>query len=162
MAEATPALKAVLADFHGMNLTGLFGLDRFEINFIAKGDLAAGSWRKSDIKKEVAKNWKTYYDCVLAHHFLEGRKKGMPGFSGHLHKWQVWSYESPVYGAYNWVQLGCMCKPEASFMDADKWNLGFSLVHVDTKTKTVQFEYIPVGQTFALSAGKFYERRKGE
>jgi hypothetical protein len=158
LADSSPSLKSILSDLHGMSVESLFGLKEFEISYVAAGDLAAGSWRKSDINKELARNWKVYYDCLLAHHFPEGRKKGLPGFNGHHHKYEARSYDSPVYGPYNWVQLGCMCKREASYTDAEKWNQGFALVHVDTNTKATQFEYVPIGETFALAAGRFYER----
>jgi hypothetical protein len=161
-ADRTPALKAVLSDLHGWTIPKILGLDKFRVNYIANADLAAVSWNKRDWNKELAKNWKVYYDCVLAHHFPHGRSKGLPGFHGHHHKHRVWTEESVEYGAYEWHQTGCLHRRWAEYTDGDKWNNGFALVHVDTNTKAVQFEYIPIGQTFALSAGKFYTREKGE
>jgi hypothetical protein len=162
LADQTPALRAVLSDLHGMSVASLLGLDIYEINYIANADLAAVGWNKAAWNKELAKNWKVYYDCVLAHHFPQGRSKGLPGFHGHHHKHRVWTEESVEYGAYEWHQLGGLHRRWAEYTDGDKWNNGFSLVHVDTKTKDVQFEYVSVGQTFALSAGKFYTRKKNE
>jgi hypothetical protein len=161
-ADRTPALKAVLSDLHGWTIPKILGLDAYEVNYIANADLAAVSWNKRNWNKELAKNWKVYYGAVLAHHFPTGRSKGLPGFHGHHHKHRIWTEESVDYGAYEWHQLGCLHKRWAEYTDGDKWNNGFALVHVDTKTKAVQFEYVSIGQTFALSAGKFYERRKGE
>ena len=160
--DATPALKAVLSDLHGFTLAKLLKLDEYEVNYVAKGDLAARSWSERDHKAEVSKNWKVYHDCLIAHHFPEGRQKGFPGFHGHLHKHRVWSADSPLFGAYEWHQIGALHVRDASYTDAARWNNGFSLIHVDTDTKAVQFEYVTVGDTFALAAGKFYERRADE
>lgn len=41
LADATPALRAVLSDLHGFTVGKLLGLEEFEINYIAKADLAA-------------------------------------------------------------------------------------------------------------------------
>lgn len=162
LGDATPALKAVLSDLHGFTVSRLFGLDEWEINYVANGDLAARSWSETEHKKEYMRNWKIYYDCVIAHHFPQGRQKGFPGFHGHHHKHRVWSEDSPLFGAYEWHQLGALHVPMASYTDGEKWNNGFALIHVDTVSKAVQFEYIPVGNSFAVSAGKFYERTEEE
>jgi len=159
MADATPALKAVLSDLHGMTVSKLFGLDEFEVNYVAQCDLSALSWRKTDHNKELARNWKVYHDCVLSHHFTSyGKKKGMPGFSGHHHRHQVWTNDSPVFGPFEWHQFGAMHVRQASYTDGEAWNNGFSLIHVHKPSKSVQFEYTTVGQEFAVSAGKFYTR----
>jgi hypothetical protein len=162
LGDATPALKAVLSDLHGFTVAKLLGLDEFEINYVANGDLAARSWSEAEHKREVARNWRVYHDCVLAHHFAEGRQKGYPGFHGHSHKHRVWSADSPMFGAYEWHQLGALHVRQASYTDGERWNNGFTLIHVDRATKAVQFEYITVGPTFSLAAGKFYERRPEE
>jgi hypothetical protein len=162
LGDASPALKAVLSDLHGFTVAKLFGLDDWEINYVANGDLAARSWSEAEHKREFSRNWRVYHDCVLAHHFPEGRQKGYPGFHGHHHKHRVWSSDSPMFGAFEWHQLGAMHVRQASYTDGEKWNNGFALVHVDTKTRAVQFEYITVGETFAISAGKYYERSPEE
>lgn len=158
----TPAVKVVLADFHGMTIPKFLGLDRWEVNYIANGDLAAVDYSKAAMKKELLRNWKVFYDCFLVHHFLVGQKKGLPGVHGHHHKHLVWTHDSPQYGAYEWHQLGAMHIRYATYADGEKWNNGFSLVHIDTKTKAVEFEYIVVGSTQCVAAGQFYERTKKE
>ncbi|OYV37533.1 MAG: hypothetical protein B7Z80_12610 [Rhodospirillales bacterium 20-64-7] len=159
LADATPALRAVLSDLHGMTVAKLFGLDRFQINYIAKADLAA--WTKRDFNKELATNYKVYYDCVLCHHFPHARQMGLPGVNGHHHSHQVWPAFSPIYGAYEWHQLGSGHKRSATYTEGEKWHNGFALVNVDRQTKATAFDYITVTD-FAVSGGKWYHRNSDE
>jgi hypothetical protein len=156
MADATPALKAILSDLHGFTVGKLLGLDKFEINYIAKGDLAAYTLR--DVTKEVGSNYKVYYDTVLAHHFPEGRSMGLPGFNGHHHTWKVWDEYSHKIGSYQWVQGGCGHTQDATYANGRKWALEFGLVHVDTQSGKVQHECFPFADTFVVVGGKYYER----
>lgn len=159
MGDATPALRAVLADLHGFTVGRLLGLDKFEINYIAQGDLAA--WSKRDQDKEVAKNYKIYYDCFLAHHFPYARNNGLPGVNGHHHQHITWAQFSPVYGPYEWHQLGAGHKRSASYCEGEKWHNGFAIVHIDTHTRSVNIEYVPI-TSFAVVGGKFYQREGAE
>lgn len=159
LADATPAMRAVLSDLHGWELQDLFLLKDLEINYIAEANLAA--WTKRDFKKELSKNYKIYYDCVVAHHYPEGRTFGMPGFHGHHHKHELWQAYSPVWGPYEWHQLGCGHMRSASYTDGLKWANGFILAHVDTKEKEVNFEYVPVTNK-AIVGGKYYYRSDSE
>ena len=156
MADATPALKAILSDLHGFTVGRLLGLDDYEINYIAKGDLSAYTVR--DITKEVASNYKVYYDSVLAHHFPEGRAMGLPGFNGHHHTWKVFDEYSHERGSYQWVQGGCGHVQDATYTNGRKWSLEFGLVHVDTMTRSVQHECFPFADRFVFVGGKYYER----
>ncbi len=159
LADATPALRAVLSDLHGMTVGKLLGLEQFEINYIAKADLAA--WTKRDFSKELGNNYKVYFDSVLCHHFPHARQMGMPGINGHHHSHQVWSHFSPIYGAYEWHQLGAGHRRSASYTEGEKWSTGFAIVNVDTFTKQTNFDYIAVTD-FAVSGGKWYHRQAGE
>lgn len=159
LADATPALRAVLSDLHGFTIGKLLGLDEFEINYIAQSDLAA--WSQAGQKKELDKNYKVYYDSVLAHHFPHARNMGLPGVNGHHHRHQVWPKYSPIYGAYEWHQMGCGHKRAASYCEAEQWHMGFTIVNVDTYTKSVNFDYIAVSD-FAVSGGKWYHRKDDE
>lgn len=155
MADATPALRSVLADLHGFTISKLFGLDEFEINYYAKADLAA--WTKREQEKELAQNYKIYYDSFLVHHFPHARSMGLPGVNGHHHKHLVWSEFNPVYGAYEWHQLGAGHKRAASYCEGEKWHLGFTIVNIDTHTRAVNFDYVPITD-FAVSGGQWYYR----
>jgi len=155
LGDSTPALRAVLSDLHGMTIPGLLGLEEFELNYVAKADMAA--FRQTDIKKEVGRNFLVLYGCFLAHHYPEGRFKGMPGISGHHHKWQVWSMHSEQLGPYQWMQLGAGHVRDAEYCDAEKWNMGFALHHVDVEKQLVNHEYISITD-HAMVGGKLYTR----
>lgn len=159
LADATPALRAVLSDLHGFTVSRLLGLDQFQINYIAKADLAA--WTVREFSKEIGNNYKVYFDAVLTHHFPHGRNMGLPGVNGHHHTHVVWSAFSPIYGAYEWHQLGSGHRRSASYCEGEKWGNGFALVNVDTQTKATNFDYITVTD-FAVSGGHWYYREPSE
>lgn len=155
LADATPALRSVLSDLHGFTVSKLFGLEQFEINYIAKADLA--SWSKSDFDKELRNNYKIYFDTVMCHHFPHARNMGLPGVNGHHHSHQVWSMFNPIYGPYEWHQMGAGHIRSASYCEGEKWHNGFALINVDTQTRSTAFDYIQITD-FAISGGKWYHR----
>lgn len=159
LADATPALRAVLSDLHGFTVAKLLGLDQFEINYIAKSDL--GTFSKTEFNKELAKNYKVYWDTVMCHHFPHARHMGMPGVNGHHHRHEIWSTYNPIFGPYEWHQLGAGHKREASYTEGEKWHNGFALINVDTQTKATNFDYIPITD-FAIAGGKWYHRQDAE
>lgn len=159
MADATPALRAVLSDLHGFTVGKLLGLDEFQINYIAKADLAA--WTKRDFEKELANNYKVYFDTLVCHHFPHARNMGLPGVNGHHHRHMVWSHFSPIYGPYEWHQLGAGHKRSASYCEGERWHNGFCIVNIDTETKGTNFDYVAVTD-FAVSGGKWYHREASE
>jgi hypothetical protein len=159
LADATPALRAVLSDLHGFTVSKLFGLDEFEINYIAKGDLA--SYTKREHERELGNNYKVYHDCFMVHHFPHARHMGMPGVNGHHHSHVTWNSFSPVFGAYEWHQLGAGHRRSASYAEGEKWHNGFALVHIDTLTKSVNIEYIPI-TNHAVVGGVWYHRQEEE
>jgi len=160
LTEATPALMTVLSDLHGMSVPSLLGLDKYEVNFVARMDLAA--FNEADIKKELAKNYVILWDALLFHHFPDGRNMGFPGANGHHHKHLVWNHYSPQFGPYEWHQLGAGHIRQASYCAGEKWSNGFLLCHVDTHTKRTQFEYIDCSHGHAMIGGRFYERQDNE
>lgn len=159
LGEAAPGLQALLADIHGWDVAKLFGLDRFEINYVAKGDLK--TFTKADASRELAKNYKVYYGAVLAHHFPDAKSLGLPGWNGHHHSHNVVQYFSPNYGAYEWHQFGCGHRREASYCLGEKWGMGFGIINVDTQTLAVNTDYVQVTE-FAVSGGKWYYREESE
>lgn len=160
VAESSPALRAILADMHGFDVAKLFGLDKFEVNYVAKGDLF--TFTDHQMKKETYRNFKVYWDCLLAHHFTEGRKYGLPGFNGHHHKHIVWSEHNAKLGSYEWHQMGGGHMRDASYTDGMKWNNGFLIANVDTRYESVNFDYTYVGETMAVSGGTWYYRESDE
>lgn len=159
LADATPAMRAVLSDLHGFTVAKLLGLEQFEINYIAKGDLA--TFTERDAAKELGNNYKVYFDSVLAHHFPHAKNMGMPGVNGHHHSHQVWSMFSPIFGSYEWHQMGAGHKRSASYTEGEKWGNGFCIANIDTQTKTTTFDYIQIAD-FAISGGKWYLRDVNE
>lgn len=159
LADATPALRAVLSDLHGMTISKLLGLEEFEMNYVAQADMTA--FTKSDTTKEVKNNYRIYWDALLAHHFPHARHMGLPGVNGHHHKHEVWPMFSPIYGAYEWHQLGSGHKRSASYCNGEQWHNGFALAHIDTLTKATVIEYFPI-TNFAVVGGKYYYRDKSE
>jgi DNA-binding Lrp family transcriptional regulator len=160
LSEATPALMTVLSDLHGMTVPDLLGLTKFEVNYVARMDLAA--FNEADIKKELAKNYVILYDALLFHHFPQGKSMGYPGANGHHHKHLVWHDFSPQFGPYEWHQMGCGHVRRASYCAGEQWSNGFLLVHVDTTTKKSQFEYIDTTHDHCMIGGRFYERELDE
>lgn len=156
LAEATPQLKAVLADLHGMTVSKLLGLDQFEVNYVAPADLA--TLNKTDAAAEIRRNWHVLYDCFLLHHFPEGNTFGMAGVNGHHHAHEVHSFFNVRGGAYEWHQLGSGHKREASYTNGEKWNTGFALVHIDSVKKFSQLEYLNTTGDHCVIGGKWYER----
>jgi hypothetical protein len=159
LADATPAMRAVLSDLHDFTVGKLLGLDEFEINYIAKADLAA--WTKRDFEKELANNYKVYWDTLVMHHFPHARNMGLPGVNGHHHRHEVWGMFSPIYGAYEWHQMGCGHRRSASYCEGEKWHMGFAIINIDTHTRATNFDYVPVTD-FAVSGGKWYHRNSSE
>lgn len=156
LADATPALRGVLSDLHGFTIATLLGLDKYQVNYIAKCDLA--TYTVGDSTKALRENFKVYFNSVLAHHFPEGKKMGMPGFNGHHHSWKVWDEYSLDRGAYQWVQGGCGHVLDATYANGRLWTNEFGLVHVDTKTRQVQHDCFPFAPGFVIVGGKMYFR----
>lgn len=159
LGEASPGIKAVLSDIHGMTVGSLLGLDKFEVRYIARGDLAA--WTKSDITKEIKKNYAVYFDTFLVDHFPQGINRGLSGCNGHHHKFEARSFYSELRGPCNWIQLGCGHRRAAEYCDGHHWNMGFLMAHIDTEKYLVAMNYVPV-LDHAEVGGKFYFRGENE
>lgn len=157
LGEATPALKAVLSDLHGFTVPKLLGLEEYEINYVAPADLAV--FTHADAKAQIRRNYKVYFDFIVAHHFPEGRNFAMPGWNGHHHSHIVTPSFNPTYGAFEWHQLGSGHKREASYCNGEKWGNGFLLAHADTEAKRVQMEYIDTTADHTVIGGQWYTRR---
>jgi len=156
LSESNPGLQIILSDLHGFTIPKLLGLDQFEINYFARADLKA--FNKTDVNSELSKNYVIIKDQVLFHHFPTGKDFGYPGAHGHHHKHLVWNSFSPVFGSYEWHQLGCGHKRQASYTPGEKWSNGFLLAHLDIHSKKTQFEYIDTSHDHVVIGGKFYTR----
>jgi len=159
LADFSPATRAILGDLHGMTIGDLFGLGKFKINYVAKADLR--SYTSKEHAKELENNYRIYHDTFMVHHFPHARHMGVPGVNGHHHAHISWPMFNVHQGAYEWHQLGAMHRRSASYCEGERWHNGFSLVHIDTVTKQVNIEYVPVTD-FAVVGGKFYSREASE
>lgn len=156
LAEETPAMMVLLSDLHGWTVPKLLGLSEFEINYVARGDLSA--WNVRDQQEQLRKNYVTLWDALLFGHFPEMQRMGLPGGHGHHHKHMATTYYSPLYGPYQWLQLGCGHRREANYCAAEKWGQGFAAWHVDTQTKRSQPCYFDLSHDTAMVDGKWHER----
>ncbi len=159
LAEASPSIQAVLADLHGFTVPKLLGLDTFEVRYVGRGNLAA--FNKSDINRELEKNYEIFFNSVLAHHFPHGKNRGVPGWNGHHHKEVATPFFSQQYGPSMWHQFGCGHRREASYCEADLWDMGFGLYHVDAERQRSVCEYVSV-KDFAVVGGQYYVRGADE
>lgn len=153
--DQSPALRAVLSDLHNMGTREMLGLDKFEINYVSKADLRADT--KTEIAKEVKKNYRLFDDCYLVGHY-KMLNMGYDGVSGHEHKYQVWPVRRVTGGAATWLQCGAGHLLDAEYCNAENiWNLGFVITHIDTLHGAVSQNYIPI-TTIAEVGGVIYER----
>jgi len=159
LADKTPALRAILSDLHGFTVGSLLGLDEYEVNYVAKADL--GTFTVSDKKKELAKNYRIYWNSLLIHHFPHGRQMNLPGINGHNHKHVVWSEYNPLYGSYLWMQAGCGHVRNATYCEAEKWNMGFTIANIHVPTRAVNFDYNFISD-HAVVGGQWYYRNEVE
>jgi len=160
MMDASPALRSLLGDLHGFDIIKLLKLDEHEVNYVADADLHA--FTDAQLRREMVKNYRMYWNCLLAHHFPVGKEKGVPGFNGHHHRHIVWTENNARFGSYEWHQLGAGHVRDAVYCDGTKWNNGFVIANVDTQTESVAFDYTYVGDTFAVSGGTWYYREPHE
>lgn len=156
LADATPALRAILSDLHGMTISTLLGLDKFKINYIAKGDLA--TYSLAEQHKEIAKNYKVYFNSFIVSHDGCAKNFGYPSISGHHHKTEIQSFYNEHFGCYNAVQHGCGHKLDAEYCHP-KWQQGFVIVTCDTQTRESVFDVTTFTQNMAVVGGKVYTRK---
>ena len=155
LADTTPALRAVLSDLHGMTVASLLGLDKFGINYIAKGDLAAYSI--GEMHKEISKNYKVYFDSFIVSHDCSAKNLGYPGVNGHHHKTVVEAMYNEHFGTYNWIQHGCGHRLDAEYCHP-KWQQGLVIATCDTKERRTVFDVATFAEDFAVVGGKMYNR----
>ena len=159
--ETDPATADILDYFHGMDVRELLGLDRFQVNYIAKGDLHA--FTDAQLKRSVLESERVYWNTLwVRHHPPKKENKSMPGFHGHHHSHEVTTHFNPAFGGYEWHQLGGMHKRQASYTDGRKWNTGFITAYIDVVMQRVTFDYTDVGDTCCVLGGRFYERLPNE
>ena len=161
--DRSPYVMDVL-DLHGWDVRKFLGLDQFEINYHSRSDF--GTFTDRDIQNEVKRNYFSFNDTVLFHHYpKEGSRYGCPGISGHHHKFQAWPQFNSTYGAYTWYQSGGGCRRYADYQvtAGEQWNNGFFIVIVDTENKkNTIFNYVDTTGEFCYLNGLMHERTEEE
>lgn len=156
LADKTPAMKVLLADVMGLSLSDVFGLDEFEINLIAKLDLAA--FTEPEIKDELKENYKVYHKTFVASHFKD-TSIGLSGTSGHTHRPEQVSFTSEPMRKMSWTQTGCMSITQAEYIEGrDKWTNSFGLFHLDIEKQNVAPEHFIIPRDHVVIHGKRYLR----
>ena len=157
MAERTPELRTILSDFMGLSFADLLGLREFEINLVCKHDLAA--FKAADIRREIAKNRKTYWGCVTVDHYPDPKFGwGTNWLAGHTHKPSLQVHSNEILGGVWGYTNGCMCRIDNAYTDRNRNQNSFALVHVDTQKHLAQLEPIIFNDEFVTVAGKRYVR----
>lgn len=157
--DQSPAMRAVLSDLHGWDTKTFLGIEKYEINYVSKADLRAST--VGEIKKEVGKNYHLFDGCYLVSHY-KMLGMGYDGTNGHDHKFMAWPVKRLDGGAGTWIQNGCGHVVDADYCNANHiWNLGFSIVHTDKITRSVNQQYIPITH-IAEVGGKYYYREDDE
>ena len=156
LADKTPAMKVLLSDVMGIRLADVFGLDEFEINLVAKLDLAA--FTEPDIAGEIKENYKVYDKTFVASHFKD-TSIGLSGTSGHTHRPEQVTFTNEPMGKCSWTQTGSMCQTQAEYIEGrDKWTNSFALFHLDTHKKNVAPEHFIIPRDHVVIHGKRYLR----
>lgn len=158
-----PMVMEHLSVAHGMDVRKFLRLDEYEVNYVAKGDLAA--FTDAQLKKSVLTSEQVYWNFILARHHPPSKDIpiALPGFNGHHHRHEVMSLYNHHMGSYEWHQTGGLHKRRASYTEADvKWNCGYLYGVADTKYQRVNFQYTFVGDTGCQMGGQFYERLPDE
>ena len=156
LAALDPFTRAWLSGCLGITLAQWFGLDKYEVNFVCKFDLAAFS--NKEVKDEVNENFKVYYDCWVAHHTHDDGF-GMAGSSGHTHRPEMTTSHNVPMGTFDWMVTGCVKKKRAEYVvGKNKWTNGFGYVYIDAVNKKVQQQPFNIHGDFVVIDGHRLKR----
>lgn len=160
MAAKTPALKVLLSDVMGLSLSDCFGLEEYEINLIAKLDLAA--FQNSDIKEELKQNFQIYYESYAVTH-VKDLKLGVSGTSGHTHRPDHDGWSTIPRGKCTWVNTGSIAKTHAAYLEkSDQAQNSFVIATVDQLKKSVHQNHIIFPEDHVEIDGILYTRTDPE
>jgi hypothetical protein len=160
LAAKTPALKVFLSEVMGLSLSDCFGLDEYEINLVAKLDLAA--FNNTDIKEEIKQNFQIYYDSYAVTH-VKDLKFGLSGTSGHTHRPDLDIFTTIPRGKCTWINTGSIAKTNASYLEKfDQAQNSFVIATVDQLKKSVSQNHIIFPEDHVVVDGKLYTRKDSE
>jgi predicted phosphodiesterase len=156
LADKTPAVKVLLSDVMGLELKDVFGLDDYQINLVAKLDLAA--FTNPDIKDELKENYEVYYGLYAATH-IKDIALGISGTSGHTHRPETEVFSNILAGKCSWVNTGSIAKCNAEYIEKmDKAQNSFVIATIDTLKARVAQNHVMIPDDVALVEGKRYFR----
>lgn len=159
-AERTPYMRVLLGDFMGLTFADLLGLPKFGINLVTRHDLAA--FKVNAVRKEIQKNYKTYYGLFTVTHQGGIREYGTCGTNGHTHRPSFQVGANAVLGPIWWVNTGCIARVDAEYYDPiTKATQSFLLVHIDTVKRECLPEHILFTDNMAIAGGVMYRRQEG-
>jgi len=155
MASRTENMAALM-DFMGLDLAALFGLPKYEINLVSKGNTAA--YQTKEIKEEMAKNFKLYFNCLVCNH-TGYESFGVTTVSGHTHRAELTSEVHLIQGPINKLTTGCMCKLDADYTSTKtNWQNSFCIAYIDPFAEKVQLNHAMFTEPFINVNGRYYYR----
>jgi hypothetical protein len=162
LTEKSPYVMDMM-NFNDIDMMDFLGLKQFEMNYYARADFSP--FTTKDIKDQLCRNYYQYEDFVLFHHFPQGAQFGMPGCSGHHHKFKAVEKYNKTYGPYNWFQTGGGSRRHVDYMVTmgEQWSNGFMIVIVDIENKkNTIFDYVDCTGEHCFLNGKLYHREPEE
>jgi UDP-2,3-diacylglucosamine pyrophosphatase LpxH len=155
LASKSPDM-AFLMEIWGVGLAQLLGLDAFQINLVSKGNTTA--FLVKEIKSEMAKNWKVYFNTIVANH-TGYEDFGMTTVSGHTHRPKMNTEVHLMKGPINMVTMGPMCKLDADYTETKtNWQNSFAIAYVDPVHERVQLNHVLFTEPFVNVNGRCYYR----
>ena len=156
-AERTPYMRVLLSDFMGLTFADLLGLPKYKINLVTKHDLAA--YRSTDVRKQMAKNYKTYYGLFTVTHSGSLEQYGTCGTNGHTHRPSYKTGANASVGSIWWVNTGCISTIDAEYYDRLSGAAqSFLIVHVDLEKRECIPEHVVFSDNNAIVGGIMYRR----
>jgi predicted phosphodiesterase len=156
MADRSPYL-APLLDLMGVSLAQVFGLDKFQINLVAKGDFSA--YQPREHREEISKNYKKYWNTLVVGH--EPADYGMCSIAGHTHKPKFENKVNELVGGYFNLTLGCMARVDVDYIHGlNNYQNGFALIHIDPDRCEAVPEMVIFTDHYAMVGGMLYSRSK--
>lgn len=163
MADASPYLRAVLADFVGLTWSDIFGVRELGINVNCKWDLKAFNQR--DVEAQIRQNYIVFWDTFVAKHIIDANLS-ISGTSGHTHRPETRTSSNLSRGKrtpLNWTVTGSGCKGNAEYIEGlDRSSQGFGIFHIMPDSGIVVPENVIIQGDFAAVGGKYWYRRPDE
>ena len=155
MASRTENMAALM-DLMGIGLAQLLGLDKYQINLVSKGNTTA--FIVKEIREEMAKNWKVYFNCVVANH--RGYEDfGLTTVGAHTHQPKMSTEVHLLKGPITILTMGPMCKLDADYTETKtNWQNSFCIAYVDPVHERSQLNHVLFTEPFVNVNGRFYHR----